>query len=250
MKSYVLFLIAWILVFPCYAQNNRVELNYFGGFFHRILKTNDQFVSEDPSFQETFINNRNNIEIPAYGFSSGFTYLTKEKNRISYCLGLNYVRGGSKLDMSKLSFGDTIDPRHGIAYEPSPKIYKTLNSHSFVELPIGINYSFIQKEKFSFFVRPLISLDYYVGSATVFNSNYSSSSTRKNPFFHVLKPSAHLMVGCQWHLTPKFSFLLSTLGNMNLVSNYLKDPINPFNEKFYSYGFNFAVSYSFSNEMH
>jgi hypothetical protein len=124
-----LFLVFFLFPMLCDAQGDSLRFGFGGGFSidrtYRSLKAD----GADESLKENF----DTLETSDLGFSIQFACHYKLTERIDITSGLGFARRGVRIDT--LTIADTKD---------------LIDRFSFVEIPLGIRYSFLEKEKYTF----------------------------------------------------------------------------------------------------
>lgn len=91
---------------------------------------------ERSSLYEDFIDARNRFEVPRLGFTGNLFagYMLSERFGIE--VGLGYALRGWELDLSKLTFGDIIDPRRGFIYNTNDVIGSIREEFHYLTIPV------------------------------------------------------------------------------------------------------------------
>ena len=74
-------------------------------------------------FSDLYINSRNYIEKPMLGITAGITVDRNISRHFSIASGIYFKNKGYQWDLSKLTFGDEIDPRFGYTFATTQATY-------------------------------------------------------------------------------------------------------------------------------
>lgn len=239
---YLLVVVFFLSTFFVQAQISKIEGNYSLGLSYSHQEVNNKAVEGDPqqqAFAESSIGVHEQLFIADKSYSVNFLMYFHEREKCRFVTGLHFQSYREKLDKSKFTFGDQIDARHGFVYSPTP-VSRTKNQQ-FLSIPFGVELNLFTNDKGYAFIRPMVSLDYYLFTTHV-NKYEEIKTYRKNvtdDSFASLTSSVQLNVGYKRKITSKILLSISAQGNTNLISNKKRD--YPIKERLYFYGMNIGL---------
>ena len=202
-----------------------IGITFSPDYCYRILKSNDS--------DSKTIEYRDSIEVPKFGFTTGFAFLYNVNNRFNIEAGLLFSDKGEK---SKIDLGPNLlsDPSQPI------KVSAT-NSYQYLDIPIKANYSIIDK-RLRLFISAGISTNVFLIGKETFIAEYEDGSTKKRSHdfsvdFSKINFAALVGLGLDYDLTNKVRIRIEPIYRRS-INSIIDAPIKGY---LYSVGLNAGV---------
>lgn len=144
-----------------------VGISFSPDYAYRTLKT-------DASSQ-WIADNRNDTEIPKFGYTTGLNFSMTLGKRFSVEIGALYSDKGEKTKKINLVWG-TPDP-------DAPTKVKFIHHYYYLDIPLKVNFHFFKIRKNGFFVSAGISSNIFITEKTTTIADYSDGHTSTNTRF-------------------------------------------------------------------
>lgn len=167
MKHLLLFSGAFMLIIHCQASDTTKTRKALGFSFspdycYRILQS-----SSNP----TLVNQRNSMEIPGFGFTSGLNMSVNLNKRLSLEVGFLFASKGEKTEKYYLIYTTP---------EPSaPLNISYIRHYIYLDMPLRVNYQ-IKRGKLGFFVFAGLSPNLYMTEKCVMLKEYSDGHIQRD----------------------------------------------------------------------
>jgi hypothetical protein len=209
----------------------------------RTLKDN-----EGSAATISIVNNRELIESPKTGYTTGLFSSYHISNKIALSLGLQYSNKGYKTILNDLTYGDIIDPRKGFIYTTggsAPTQVQLTDQYHYLDIPLKINYV-LGNGKLCFISTVGVTANILLGTSTKLGYSYSDGSkdTKTEKFdngANRFNLSPEVGIGLGWKVSPA--------GSLSFVPTFryglLKTFNTPITEYLWSGGIVIGYSVSF-----
>lgn len=234
----------FFLVSFCFAQaqetikeypKHSLGINFNGNYSYRTLKWNKNYNPD--LFSQGLIKFRNESEKGGFGFNLGLNYLIKVHKNIGIELSTQIARksdvfnGVLVLDLNSNEYvGDATIKHHNYYFD----------------IPLKLNYIFLNKDKFHLFLSSGIDLSIYLKTVTNSKINYYNGEMKKHRGTDKLLGNHMLFsyigsFGFDYDITPTFTFRVEPIANVSFFTTQSR----PIIQHPYSFGLNTGVYYNF-----
>jgi Outer membrane protein beta-barrel domain len=226
------------------AKPSRLKLGigFSPNFAFRTLIDN-----EESTTTNGIIENRNEIETAKIGYHCGISVGYQLSKKWQLQSGLLYNRRGYSALLTNLVYGDIIDPRKGFlsATGSAPHSIRFNYSFNYLDLPISIHYTAMQKGNFKLLAGLGASAGFMLNASRQSVYYYTSDKTRRTRSkdatdYNLFNASALVLVGAEYTVSAKWSARVEPNFNYTLTS--LIDA--PIDARLWSAGINFRCIYN------
>ena len=230
MRNFILLSFALLpaFLFSQNADSSSTKKLSFGFIFspdycYRTIKTDSTYNDK------SIVSGRDTLEIPKIGFTIGATLRYQCCKRFEFATGLFFSNQGEKQKEVMLTYS-TPDPS-------LPSSFKMNYCYQYLEIPLNLNFSVLEKKKFRFTLCTGISANIYLKTKYIQTLIYSSgyektTSAHGNDAFSAINPAMDFGLGIQYKINSKISIGLQPVYRRSIIP--IKNaPIKQWN---YSYG--------------
>lgn len=188
----------------------------------------------------------NESDKPALRYRLGVDIEYELRKKLFLKSGVRYVCSGYLYvppDWSKLTFGDFIDIRTNLVYDPWNEEIATFNQNDFyyheIEIPLAIKYYPL---KTGFNINAGISCQYLFNTTETIPLKSGQTTTLANHNFTKYILSTNLGIGYDFLISSEFILSLNPVFRLNLTNSCVG---SYFDEKIYSAGLEFGIGKMF-----
>lgn len=233
MKQIVLFLSIFMLIIRCQATDTTktrkaIGFSFSPDYCYRVLQS-----SSNP----TLVDQRNSMEIPGFGFTSGLNMSIILNKRFTFEIGFLYASKGEKTEKMNLIF---------ITPEPSaPLNISYIRHYIYLDMPLRVNYQII-RGKLGFFVSAGVSPNLFLTQKRVSVMEYTDGHTSRekssvNEGFSRINFALTAGLGLNYNISPKLYLKIAPTFRRSITS-VIDAPIKGY---FYSAGIDIGIYFRF-----
>jgi len=181
--------------------------------------------------------NRDSMEIPKFGFTTGASLLYKVSEHFTFETGLQYSDKGEKTKWFSDFIYNTPDPS-------IPTRIKYIVHYYYLDIPVKVNYYLLTK-RLKYFISGGVSANIFLGQTTTSIGEFSDGHTEERPSSHGLSAASTINIaiiagmGIQYSLNEKLSLRIEPTYRRSLTA-FVNAPIKGY---LYSTGVNLALYY-------